>query len=87
MKLKDILTRPYSKIMVRTTLPDDFEGDTLFGYCAWDGETLISLDGDTYCLDDEVERFEIDENGMLIYWFKSVWLKPDKLNLINIRKE
>ena len=40
----------------------------LFGYCAWDGEKLISLDGDSYSLDETVVRYEWEDDGTLTYW-------------------
>lgn len=81
MKLKDILPKtPIEIIMVRVFLPEDiceFEGeDTLFGYCGWDGVNLISHDGDSYYLDDEIVKYTFDTgiDGVgLIYWEKSHW--------------
>lgn len=79
MKLKELLPngKPVS-IMVRTNAPvDSHEEDILVGYCGWDGEKLIDLDGDCYSVDDEVVRFEFDEcDGItwLIYWTKSTWI-------------
>lgn len=79
MKLRDILPKePIDTIMVRVFLPKhvcDFEGeDTLFGYCGWDGENLISHDGDSYHLDDEIVKYTFDTgiDGVgLIYWEKT----------------
>lgn len=79
MTVRDILPKtPIETIMVRVFLPEhvcDFEGeDTLFGYCGWDGENLISHDGDSYNLNDEIVKYTfdtgIDEVG-LIYWEKT----------------
>ena len=65
MKLRDILlqlhykkTEPPIPITVRTNSPFDGE-DMLFGFCSWDGENLISEDGDSYDLDDEVVKYEL----------------------------
>ena len=57
MILKDLLIKDKPiQIMYRcnTPFPDI---DTLFGYCFWNGETLESLDGDSYYLDDEIEKY------------------------------
>lgn len=71
-RVKDILSKkPIETITVRTSIPDDI--DMLFGYCAWDGTNLISLDGDTYDLDDEIYKYEFDENGDLTYWLVCEW--------------
>lgn len=78
MTIKDILTKtPIECISVRCNAPDDYgQDDMLFGYCAWDGENLISLDGDSYELDDEITKYEFDESGNLTYWFYAEWYTP-----------
>lgn len=75
MTVKDILPdRPLDCITVRTNSPFEDEPDgMLFGCCAWDGENLISLDGDNYYLGDEVSRYEWSDDGSLTYWFQSDW--------------
>ena len=73
MILKDLLVKGKPiQIMYRcnTPFPDI---DTLFGYCFWNGETLESLDGDSYYLDDEIEKYEYWDD-MLIVWFKAKWI-------------
>lgn len=46
----------------------------LFGYVHWTGANLISVDGDSYFLDEEIEKWEYDENTRhLTYWFCSEW--------------
>lgn len=73
MILKDLLVKDKPiQIMYRcnTPFPDI---DTLFGYCFWDGETLESLDGDSYYLDDEIEKYEYWDD-MLVIWFKAKWI-------------
>lgn len=74
MKVKDILPNyPIRFIQVRTN--DPFGKDMLFGYCHWTGVNLISGDGDSYSLDDEIYRYEFDEeNNKLTYWIVSEWL-------------
>ena len=74
MKLKDILPDyPLKNIQARTNGP--FGGDLLFGYCHWTGTELISGDGDSYSVDDEISKYEFDEESRsLTYWFESEWM-------------
>lgn len=74
MKLKDILpNHPIDTIMVRTN--DPYGGDTLFGYCHWTGTELVSDDGDSYYIDDEIYKYEFNEDKtFLTYWFMSNWM-------------
>ena len=71
MKLKDILPNYRVNIEVRTT--DPFGEDILFGYCHWTGTELISDDGDSYSIEEEVVKYEFGEFG-LIYWFEPEWI-------------
>ncbi len=42
---------------------------------------IISLDGDSYTLDEEVERYEIDtEQNVLICWVKTEFTTADDFN-------
>lgn len=71
MIVKDILPpHPVDEIMVRTTGPDG--EDMLFGYCKWDGENLISLDGDEYYLSELVQKYENNKDS-LTYWIYTEW--------------
>ena len=74
MKLRDILpSYPLQNIQVRTN--DSFGDDMLFGYCHWTGSELVSGDGDSYYLDEEIVKYEFDEeNGELTYWIYSEWM-------------
>ena len=75
MKLKDILPpTPLKQIMVRTNDPlnKNYDG-ILFGYVSWDGEKLISLDGDNYYLEEEITRWTWENDGSLTYWIHSDW--------------
>lgn len=76
MKLRDILPQHAVEVIeVRTNCPSDHDpDDTLFGYCAWDGEKLISLDGDSYFLDEEVYQYEWHDDGTLTYWINRAWI-------------
>lgn len=73
MKVKDILpSYPLEWIEVRTN--DPFGDDMLFGYCHWTGTNLVSADGDNYYLNEEIVKYEFDEeNRKLIYWVVSEW--------------
>lgn len=74
MKLKDILPDyPLRNIEVRTNDPDG--EDMLFGYCHWTGTELISGDGDNYYLNEEISKYEFDEEKReLTYWIVSKWI-------------
>lgn len=71
MILKDLLKPNVPQLIMARTFLHDGE-DLLFGYCHWDGNKLISDDGDGYYLDDVVVKYEYWEN-YLIYWFESKW--------------
>ena len=71
MKLKDILPDHHIDIQVRTT--DPFGKDMLFGFCHWTGTELVSNDGDSYYIDEEISKYKFDKYG-LTYWFESEWI-------------
>lgn len=75
MKVRDILPNyPLERIMVRTNDPFKEEPDgILFGYVSWDGANFVDIDGDNYYLDEEVTRYEWEEDGSLTYWIHSEW--------------
>lgn len=67
-------------IMYRVTVKvDGVEEDTLAGYCEYNGNELVSLDGDSYSLDDELIAYSIfktDTNEFLLsvtYEGEFVW--------------
>ena len=74
MKLKDILPNyPLENIEVRTNSP--LEEDMLFGFCHWTGSELVSADGDSYYVDEEITKYEFYEGGQkLTYWIISEWV-------------
>ena len=74
MKVRDILpSYPLKYIEVRTN--DPYGEDILFGHVHWTGINLVSTDGDSYFLDEEVEKWEYDENTRhLTYWIYSEWV-------------
>lgn len=79
MKLKDILTKkPIDCIMVRIIVPKEFrinnEKEYLIGYCKWDGQKLIPLDGEHYSVNAKIIDYTFDTNiqGIgLICWEES----------------
>ena len=72
MTVKDILPDYPIECIVRTN--DPWGDDMLFGYCHWTGTELISGDGDSYYIDEEIDKYEFDEeNGELTYWIVSEW--------------
>jgi len=80
MRFIDILPSfAVDEIMVRTNYPEGLKDELsdaelkdgmLFGYCAWDGEHIKSLDGDTYPESLEIERYEVSDHGFVV-WFHS----------------
>lgn len=83
LKFRDMLPDyPIDNIMVRTNYPSAFSDELseseyldgmLFGYCSWDGRDLVSLDGDTYSVDMEIEKYEVSDHGITV-WFISDWI-------------
>ena len=76
--LKDLLPAHKTvKVEYRCNAPKDYdEEDMLFGYAIWNGEELISGDGDNYYLRDVVEDFEwtySDEGDYLTIWIEVIW--------------
>ena len=76
MILKDLLTpgEPINEIYCRIYALDG--EDMLFGICHWDGEQLISDDGDNYSVTEIVSNHEWTYNGeetILTYWVNCTW--------------
>lgn len=50
----------------------------LMGYCCYEAGNLISLDGDSYCLEDVITKYEIDtdekDEEYLVVWIESEWV-------------
>ena len=70
-EIKRYTSGHYINIMARTT--DPWGDDLLFGYCHWTGTELVSDDGDSYSVEEEVVKYEFDDYG-LAYWFESKWI-------------
>ena len=73
MVLKDLLVenKPIKEIELRTDSP--YGGDMFFGFCSWDGKSLIPLDGDSYYLDEHIQGYEFDGDDYLVVWIYSTW--------------
>ena len=78
--LKDVLTERQLNninIMYRTNSPVDWEEDMLVGYCRYEEGKLISLDNDSYSLEDCIVKHEMDidnkGNEYLVVWIESEW--------------
>lgn len=57
------LTPPFD-IEYRCVYPEiDKENDILFGFSRWDGTNLISLDGDSYDVEDEITHYDVAEDA------------------------
>lgn len=75
MKLKDVLPKTPTDITIRANVPSECgKDDILIGFCQWDGAKLISLDGDSYELDDEIVKYEYEPDGSLICWISVTWV-------------
>ena len=74
MKIKHILTKP-SLIEYRTRGPN---GEDMFcGECRYDGTNLVTLDGDSYSLEDEISHYEISEMDdglqLITVYYEAEW--------------
>lgn len=70
----------YGEVEYRTYGPTNEEiwtGSTLY-----DGNTLVPYDGDSYCLDDVISKFEKRSpegvNDYLVVWYESKWIMPQR---------
>ena len=82
LRLRDLLPkdRPFD-IEYRCNVPKcDDEDDMLFGYCYWDGEELLSGDGDNYYLNDVIERYQRD-GKRLIVWIEVKWNSDGEIDV------
>ena len=78
LRLRDLIPANKSvHIEYRCNAPKcDDEDDMLFGYCYWNGNELISGDGDNYYLNDVIENYEwrhTDKGDYLTVWIEVVW--------------
>ena len=81
IELMKELDRPVDAIEVRINSPLEGEKDTLYGYCAWDGKKIISLDGDDYDEDEKIVRYEINDDDSLTVWVKTSWSYDENYDL------
>lgn len=71
--LKKYDNRDFSVIEYRSS-----EKDILVGMAAYKNKMLVSLDGDSYHLNDEIERYTLYKNDWLVVWEKIMWKKGIK---------
>lgn len=75
--LKDLLpANKKVRVEYRCNGPVDEYGETedmLFGYALWNGEELISGDGDNYYLNDIVEHYKWYGEEDLTIWIEVIW--------------
>ena len=60
-------------IMVRCTSPNEDEDDMLFGYCSLQDGKLVSLDGDSYYLNEPITEYYWESENDLIVWIEVDW--------------
>ena len=65
-KLADILDKPYKKIIYRQYDPY-LKRDLFVGMCEYDGKTLIPYDGDIYNFYDEINRYEVTDDKLIVW--------------------
>ena len=74
MRLEDIVKgKDFPKIMYRCNPPEGIEDDCYVGICHYTHGQLIADDGDDYSLDDEIEKYEIDNWGLIV-WIHAEWI-------------
>ena len=76
MILKDLCkpNQPIDTIQYRCYGPAPIFEDMVFGYCRWTGSELISLDGDSYSLDDEIIKYQFIDEDFLVIYFEAEWI-------------
>lgn len=65
MKLREILRDDITYIEYRTYLPSG--EDVFMGMCEYKDGQLISLDWDSYSLDDEISSYKWDKYGLIVW--------------------
>lgn len=79
MTLSDVLKKFNNKnfdvIEYRTNAPvNSGEKDILAGMATYKNKMLLSLDGDSYHLSDEITKYELFKEGWLVVWYESIWV-------------
>lgn len=73
MTLRDIIqecdNRDFAVIEYREIISIDSDDvDTVIGFCCFKEGTLLTLDNDTYSLDDEIVKWELYKDDWLVVW-------------------
>ena len=63
--LKNFKSKDFDVIEYRSKIK---EGDILVGMASYKNKMLTSLDGDNYCLRDEIEKYELYKDNWLVVW-------------------
>lgn len=76
MRLEEVLqeydNHDFNVIEYRTIISIDSDDvDELVGFCCYKNGELITLDNDTYSLDDVVVRHELYKEDWLVVWCES----------------
>lgn len=78
--LRDLLKEKQSTtIEYRINSPVPGE-DMLYGYAFWNGRSLESIDGDSYYLNDVIEKYEYKTDEYLTIWIEVVWSGGERNN-------
>ena len=85
-RLRDLLPANENvSIEYRCNAPKcDDEDDMLFGACYWDGKELISEDGDSYYLNDVIEKYMWNEEEYpydLTVWIEVKWNSDREIDI------
>lgn len=73
MRLKDVLNefcnRDFQVIEYRSVRSIDSDDvDYLIGFCKYINHGLVSVDGDSYSLNDQVEKYDLYRDDWLVVW-------------------
>lgn len=70
------INRDIPLISYRTFVTVNGKDEDIFaGICEWVNNSLNSLDGDSYSLDDDIGAYNYDkQNNILTVWYSSSWI-------------
>ena len=73
MLLKNLLPMNY-EVYIEYRCNSPFGSDMLFGFAIWDGQELKSEDGDSYYLNEEIEKYSWEDKYHLTVWILVEWM-------------